>query len=424
MSEARSLQDWLDWQESLHFSAIDLGLDRITAVAQRMDLLQPVFPIITVAGTNGKGSTVAILSALLQAAGYNVGAYTSPHILRYNERIALRGEPVADEPICAAFAAIDAARGDISLTYFEFGTLAAMWLFKESAVDVAILEVGLGGRLDAANLWDADVALITSIGIDHIDWLGDDRELIGREKAGVARAGRPLICGDPEPPQSIAAYATELGAELIQYGQAFTFSQTGERFSVSLHAGTRPQIWADLPLPALLGDVQLRNAACALIALQQLYGRLMLTQRQIVHGLSTVTLAGRLQKLATVPDIFVDVAHNPHAAQQLALWLRKNPSKGTTYVLFSMLADKDINGVLQVLVDWVDEWHFFPLQDERAMTLENMQAAMDVQKIAVAVPHRELKQAWNTLKPRLKGEDRVVGFGSFLVVSNMLEGLF
>ncbi len=226
MSEQnKNLQEWLSWQESLHFSAIDLGLDRIRQVATNLGLLQPECPVITVAGTNGKGSTVALLSSLLNEAGYRVGAYISPHILRYNERIAFNGQPADDDFICDAFAAIDAARGDVSLTYFEFGTLAAMWLFVREAVDVIVLEVGLGGRLDAANLWDAEVAIITSIGIDHVDWLGDDREVIGREKAGIARPGKALICGDPEPPSSIAVVADEVGADYIQYGRDFSVRQ-------------------------------------------------------------------------------------------------------------------------------------------------------------------------------------------------------
>ncbi|MGB1254722.1 MAG: bifunctional tetrahydrofolate synthase/dihydrofolate synthase [Thiolinea sp.] len=421
MSGQRSLQDWLSWQESLHLSAIDLGLDRVGEVAKRLSLLQPGFPVITVAGTNGKGSTVALLSALLDEAGYKVGAYTSPHILKYNERIALNRVPVADEPICEAFAAIDEARGDISLTYFEFGTLAAMWVFMQAEVDVVVLEVGLGGRLDAANLWDADVAVITSIGVDHISWLGDDREVIGREKAGVARQGRPLICGDPKPPASIAAYAQEIGAELVQYGKEFNIQSQGDTFSISLEQVKFQQQWNKLPLPALLGEVQLQNAACALIALRQLADKFDINSASINRGLASVSLAGRLQKLQSSPDVFIDVAHNPHAAKQLALWLQKNPPKGATYVLFSILSDKDITGVLEALLGLVDEWHFFPLQDLRAMPVEDIQSTMDFHKVAVAVPHEGLKQAWNALKPRLKSEDRVVAFGSFLVVSSMLE---
>lgn len=435
MSDHRkSLQEWLSWQESLHFSAIDLGLDRIRQVAANLDLLRPEFPVITVAGTNGKGSTVAMLSSLLNEAGYRVGAYTSPHILRYNERIALNGNPVADEPICEAFAAIDAARGDVSLTYFEFGTLAAMWLFSRAAVDVAVLEVGLGGRLDAANLWDADVAVVTAIGIDHVSWLGDNREVIGREKAGIARAGKALICGDPEPPASIATVAKEVGAQSIQYGRDFSARYNSSAVIDSAASATFDVIfsalspdeqadWLRLPLPGLLGEVQMRNAACALIALHQLRDCLPIKSSAVHRGLMGTKLFGRLQKLSSEPDVLVDVAHNPHAAEQLASWLQKNPTGGKNCVLFSILSDKDIDGVLTALKNVVDEWHYFPLEDERAMLLSDIQTAMDAHDITVAKPYAGLKQAWATLRLDLNSDDRVVAFGSFLVVSSMLENL-
>nr|CAA6821017.1 MAG: Dihydrofolate synthase (EC @ Folylpolyglutamate synthase (EC [uncultured Thiotrichaceae bacterium] len=429
-----NLQEWLSWQESLHFSAIDLGLDRIRQVAANLDLLQPDFPIITVAGTNGKGSTVALLTSILSKAGYHVGTYTSPHILRYNERIAFNGQPVDDAPICEAFEAIDAARGEISLTYFEFGTLAAMWLFARSAVDVVVLEVGLGGRLDAANLWDAEVAVVTSIGIDHVSWLGDDREVIGREKAGVGRPGKALVCGDPEPPESIAAVAGELGADYVQYGADFFIRQQDTKPSASALPCTFDVVfsalsaaeqvdWLGLPLPGILGEVQMRNAACALIALYQLRDCLPIQLPAIHQGVAEAQLSGRLQKLSSRPDILLDVAHNPHAAEQLAGFLQKNPTDGKNFVLFSILSDKDINGVLTALKDAVDEWHYFPLKDERAMPLSDIQSAMSAHGITFAASYAGLKQAWAALHPNLNSDDRVVAFGSFLVVSSMLEDL-
>ncbi|MEZ5536581.1 MAG: bifunctional tetrahydrofolate synthase/dihydrofolate synthase [Thiolinea sp.] len=424
----KNLQQWLSWQESLHFSAIDLGLDRIRRVAERMNLLQPDFPVITVAGTNGKGSTVAMLNSVLLAAGYRAGTYTSPHILRYNERITINGNEADDESICAAFEAIDAARGDISLTYFEFGTLAAMWLFMRAGLDVAVLEVGLGGRLDAANLWDAEVGIVTGIGIDHISWLGDNREVIGREKAGIARPGKALVCGDPQPPTSIATVAGEVQARYLQYGVDFSVEYqqaTPEQFTVQYSAlnADEQAVWANLPLPGLLGEVQMQNAACVLLALYQLRDNLPVNRLAIEQGLRTARLAGRLQKIGSQPDILVDVAHNPHAATQLAAWLQKNPTDGKTYVLFSILSDKDIKGVLAALSDVVDEWHYFPLDDERAMQLSDIQFAMNEQKVEMAIAYDGLKQAWLSLKPRLNHADRVVAFGSFLVVSNMLENL-
>ncbi len=433
VNAARSLQDWLSWQESLHFSAIDLGLDRVRRVAERLDLLQAHCPVITVAGTNGKGSTVALLTSLLTASGYQVGTYTSPHILRYNERVTLNTQPVSDELLCAAFTAIDGVRGDISLTFFEFGTLAAMWVFRQAAVDVVVLEVGLGGRLDATNVWDADAAIITAIGIDHIEWLGDSRELIGAEKAGIARAGKPLICGDPNPPASIAALASKLGAHLFQLGLHFMVEMgAGRCFSVNLNPNLQPSDsdlsagsnWVDLPLPALEGDVQALNAACALMALRELQSLLPLGGRAALEaGLSQVSLAGRLQKLQNHPDVWVDVAHNPHAAENLAVWLKKNPVEGHTYVIFSILSDKDIAGVITPLLPYVDEWHLFPLDSLRAMPLDVMQSALHACHVTRHVAHDSFPQAWQQLGLRLNVDDRVVIFGSFLVVSSVLDGI-
>ncbi|MEN9424451.1 MAG: bifunctional tetrahydrofolate synthase/dihydrofolate synthase, partial [Pseudomonadota bacterium] len=300
-----TLDDWLRWQEHQFLTAIKLGLGRIHDVAERMDLLQLPVPVMTVGGTNGKGSTCAMLTRILMLQGYRVGTYTSPHLLRYNERIAVNAEPVSDAAICQAFAAIDHARDDIDLTYFEFGTLAAVYCFLQANVDVIVLEVGLGGRLDACNLWDADVAVITSIGIDHVDWLGSTREAIGREKAGIMRAGKPVVCGDPQPPAIIAAEAARIGAPLLQYGQDFTS--------------------AGIPQPALLGDVQRQNAACVVTALQQLAERLPVSAENIHQGLQSVSLMGRMQRVHEQPEVIVDVAHNPHAAKELAAWLKKNP---------------------------------------------------------------------------------------------------
>ncbi len=425
---ARTLQDWLSWQESLHLSAIDLGLDRIAVVAGRMGLLAPAFPVITVAGTNGKGSTTALLTSILHTSGYRVGTYTSPHILRYNERVALDGQPVADELLCAAFTAIDAARLDVSLTYFEFGTLAAMWVFTQHQVDVAVLEVGLGGRLDASNLWDADVAVITAIGIDHVEWLGDNREDIGREKAGIARAGKALICGDPHPPASIAATAALIGAQLLQNGVDFRVEPLPEgRFSIHLQPafGREGLAWLGLPRPVLQGDVQMNNAACAVLAVQQLVNRLPLSGRQALEdGIRLATLPGRLQKIQSRPDVWVDVAHNPHAAENLAEWLQKSPVAGKTYVIFSILADKDITGVIKPLLPHVDEWHFFPLVSPRAASLPVIQAALDACHVQHPVSSPDLQHAWAQLAGHLQAEDRVVIFGSFLVVSKMLDGIF
>ncbi len=398
----KTLNDWLVWQETLHLSAIDLGLERIRQVAQRLNLLQLPVPLITVGGTNGKGSTCAMLTQVLSQQGYRVGTYTSPHLLRYNERIALNGISLADETICAAFAAIDAARGDISLTYFEFGTLAAVWCFVHAPVDVMVLEVGLGGRLDAVNLWDADVAIITSIGIDHVDWLGDNREVIGREKAGIMRSGKPIICGDPEPPASIAVEAKRIGAMLQQYAQDFDA--------------------VGLPTLGLLGQVQRQNAACVRQALQALHGVLPVTETALMEGLRQASVMGRLQCLCDAPQLLVDVAHNPHAAQELANFLKEIPNSAPTHAIFSILGDKDVDGVIQLMKPCIDTWHLVPLSGGRALPIEHLHTALlknGVQQLIYR--HENFQAAWDFVRLVANKQDRVVAFGSFLVVSGMLE---
>lgn len=397
-----TLDDWLRWQEHQFLTAIKLGLGRIHDVAERMDLLQLPVPVMTVGGTNGKGSTCAMLTRILMLQGYRVGTYTSPHLLRYNERIAVNAEPVSDAAICQAFAAIDHARDDIDLTYFEFGTLAALYCFLQANVDVIVLEVGLGGRLDACNLWDADVAVITSIGIDHVDWLGSTREAIGREKAGIMRAGKPVVCGDPQPPAIIAAEAARIGAPLLQYGQDFTS--------------------AGIPQPALLGDVQRQNAACVVTALQQLAERLPVSAENIHQGLQSVSLMGRMQRVHEQPEVIVDVAHNPHAAKELAAWLKKNPLNGKTFAIFSILADKDIAGVVEIMSAVLDEWHVVSLSGNRALSSDAL--ADKIKASGVQVPiytYSDFQSAWNSVYLSAEKQARVVAFGSFLVVSGMLE---
>jgi dihydrofolate synthase/folylpolyglutamate synthase len=397
-----TLDDWLRWQEHQFLLAIKLGLERIHDVAARMDLLSLPVPMIMVGGTNGKGSTCAMLTRILMLQGYRVGTYTSPHLLRYNERIAVDAEPVSDAAICQAFAAIDHARDDIDLTYFEFGTLAAAYCFLQAKVDVMVLEVGLGGRLDACNLWDADVAIITSIGIDHEDWLGSTREAIGREKAGIMRAGKPVVCGDPQPPAIIAAEAARIGAPLLQYGQDFSS--------------------AGIPSLALLGDVQRQNAACVVMALQQLAARLPVTAENIQQGLQSVTLMGRMQRVHEQPEVLLDVAHNPHAAKELAAWLKKNPRNGKTFAIFSILADKDIAGVVEIMSAELDEWHVVALSGSRALSCEVL--ADKIKASGVQVPiytYSDFRSAWNSVHLSAEKQARVVAFGSFLVVSGMLE---
>lgn len=427
---SRTLSEWLTWQERLHLSSIDLGLERIRTVATNLHLLTLPFPLISVAGTNGKGSSTAMLQAIYQQAGYKTGVYTSPHLLRYNERISLSGSPVSDQSLCKAFATIDQARGNTSLTYFEFSTLAAAILFVEEKVDVAIFEVGLGGRLDAVNLWDADIALITSIAIDHEDWLGSNRNVIAIEKAGIMRPETPVICGDTQPPSTIASEAKKIGARLIQRNIDFSLHYPKTQ-SPSENDPTTWQ-WHDLqknttlmlPLPALAGTFQCDNAANVVMLIKQLQARLPVATTAIEKGLINTTLAGRLQTISTCPTVLIDVAHNPQSAEQLALYLQQHPHKGKTVALFSALKDKDISGIVTPFLTLIDQWHIISLQTTRgqsALTIKSELAMLGINNAQTV--NNNFKKAMQDVKKTLKCEDRVVVFGSFLLVSGVLESL-
>ena len=414
----KTLDDWLQWQETLHSSEIDLGLERIHQVAKRLNLLSPSFPVITVAGTNGKGSSVAMLEAILIAEGYTCGSYTSPHLVHYNERIKLSGVPASDSHIINAFTKIDQARGEISLSYFEFGTLAAMYIFTQQAVDVAILEVGLGGRLDAANLWDTSLAIISSIAIDHENWLGNNRETIAKEKAGIMRANTPVVCGDPDPPKSIKAMADKIQANLIQINQDFSYQQRADD----------SWLWKEnkteyiLPLPALKGEFQINNAATVIAGLKSISKQLPVSLKSIQQGLKQVTILGRLQKLQSSPEWLVDVAHNPHSAQALANYLDNTPAAGKTFALFSMLQDKDIKQVLSIMDKYIDEWHITGLAGSRGISTDELAVLMQSDNIQrKIISHTSFLDAINRLKKEAKNKDKVVIFGSFLVVSKVME---
>jgi len=421
----RTLAQWLEWQESLHLSSIDLGLDRVGSVAAKMALTQLSMPVITIAGTNGKGSSVAILDSLYRAASYKTGCYTSPHLMRYNERICIGGSQASDTDLCEAFEAIDTARGDISLTYFEFGTLAAAYLFRKHQVDVAIFEVGLGGRLDAVNLWDADIALITNIDIDHIDWLGDDREQIGVEKAGIMRKGRTVICGDPNPTDSMQSEALRIGATLLQQGVDFSWRKQTD-------TPTDPSIWVyqngqdeliNYPIPSLRGSFQLNNAAAVITLAKHFHKTLPVSDTQISQGLKRAAVLGRLQKLADSPEILVDVAHNPQSSAALGSYLTNNPIQGQTVALFSALVDKDLKGIVDPLIDCFDDWQIVQLEGPRSYQNKHLVSelkALGIQKSLKT--HTNFKTALESLQNDLKSQDRVVAFGSFLVVSGVMQG--
>lgn len=411
------LNDWLAWQETLHPKKIDPGLARASAVLQRMGLRHPNHAVITVAGTNGKGSTVSFIEQVLRAAGYRTGAYTSPHLLRYNERIRVNGVEVSDAELCSSFQRIDDARAEISLSYFEFSTLAAFDIFARAGLDAAVLEVGMGGRLDAVNMLDADVAVITSIGLDHMEWLGPDRESIGREKAGIFRPGRPALCGDPSPPHSLSDYAHTIGAPLFFLGQDFHY----QRDAVSWSWWSKRTRHDALPLPTLRGAFQLQNAASALMAIECLPPRLAVKREAIAVGLRTARIAGRFQLVpGTVTRIF-DVAHNPHGAAVLAQALRDEPCLGRTLAVFGMLEDKDIYGVAAALRDVIAAWYGAGLAVERGATAEQIGAA--VRAAAPAAPlslHATVSDAYHAAMQAARAGDRVVIFGSFYTVAQTL----
>jgi len=417
MPRFSSLAEWLVWLETLHPRKIDLGLERVARVAANMQLLTPGYGVITVAGTNGKGSSVAMLESILSSAGYRTACYRSPHLLRYNERIRIAGKDVDDAALCAAFESVESARDGTSLTYFEFGTLAALNLFSQSVLDIAILEVGMGGRLDAVNIVDADAALVTSIDLDHSAWLGTDREAIGHEKAGIFRAGRPAVCSDPEPPDSVYRQAQTVTADWYAPGCGFDWTATERGWSWR-SAG---KVFHDLPLPALPGTHQLQNAAGVLMVLTALADRFPLRRTAIEQGLATVALAGRCQILPGAIETILDVAHNPGAAKQLALVLRDREVRGRTRMVLGMLADKDVAGFTAVLSPVVDEWYLATLPGERGLSGMDLQQRISTRDgTGTTQLFQEVASAYEKARADANDGDRVVVCGSFLTVAKAL----
>ena len=416
-SPPASLNDWLIRLECLHPTAIELGLDRVRRVAGTLGL-NPDCPVLTVGGTNGKGSTCAYLESILIAAGYKTGLYTSPHLLRYNERVRIAGHEAGDDELVAAFAAIESARGDTSLTYFESGTLAAMLLFIQAGVDVVILEVGLGGRLDAVNLWNADVALVTSVDLDHQDYLGDTREAIGFEKAGIFRAGRPAVCADPDPPASLLQHAQGIAADLRCIGRDFRYARAGAGWTWQ----GRHTAWQDMPLTAMAGAYQLRNAAAALAALEAVSGQLPVNAEAIRHGLRQARAPGRFQTVATAPELIVDVAHNPEAARALASALDDAPAAGRTLAVIGMLADKDAAGVIEALRGRVDAWWTCTPDSPRARDAASLAATIrhSLPEAVVALAATPVDALAAARRAAHEG-DRILAFGSFTTVAAVLD---
>ncbi len=417
-----ALSGWLAWMEALHPREIDLGLDRAREVGVRMGLERLPFPVVTVAGTNGKGSTVAMLEAILHEAGYLVGAYTSPHLLEYNERVRVAGVPAGDAELCAAFEHVERQRERVSLTYFEFGTLAAADLLRARRIDIAVLEVGLGGRLDAVNLWDADVAVISSIGIDHTDWLGPDRESIGREKAGIFRPGRPAVCSDPAPPAVIAERAASIGADLRMAGRDFKFERGAAAWTWYCPRCDTGRTRAALPYPAMRGDYQLYNASGVLMALELLAPRFTVSQADVRAGLQQAVLPGRFQTLPGAPVRVLDVAHNPQAAHALAATLEAQKVTGRTLAVAGMLRDKPMADVLAELRGVVDAWHLATLATPRGASAEQLYEALSAAGIdAPAKLYSDPVTAYAEALRQADAADRIVVFGSFHTVGAILR---
>jgi len=422
---ASPLGDWLGYLETLHPKSIAMGLDRVAAVAARLDI-RPACPVITVTGTNGKGSVCAYLDAILRTAGFRVGLYTSPHLLRYNERVRIDGTEASDAALTAAFEAIERVRGDIRLTYFEFGTLAALWLFRRSDLDAWVLEVGLGGRLDAVNVIDADVAVMTSVALDHIDYLGGTRESIGYEKSGVMRSGRPVVCAEPHPPASVLAHAAAIGARLCLLGTDFGYVAERHQWQFWLRRGQDDLVRKHgLPVPALRGAVQVRNAAAAIAALEMVSDRLPVPMGALRRGLVEVTWPARFQVVPGQPALVLDVAHNVEAAETLAANLGDMGFFPQTIAVFSMLADKDIAGVAQAMARRVDRWIVAPSVGARGASADRIAAAL----AAAGVADEAIAQAPDVSAALVKaaGEagqaDRIVVFGSFVTVAAAQQAL-
>jgi len=422
-----TLNDWLVWQETLHPVEIDLGLERVGVVLERLKLAHPDFTLITVAGTNGKGSCVAMLEAVLLAADYHVGSYTSPHLLCYNERIKLAGKPVGDVTLCASFERIDQARENVRLTSFEFGTLAAIDILHRSGVDVAILEVGLGGRLDAVNVLDADVALITAIDVDHVDWLGSDRETIAREKAGILRAGRPAICADPVPPASLLSVAESLEVPLSLLGQDFFVERPEGQGAEHWNWHCLQHRFENLPLPALPGDFQLNNAAGVLAVLAAVKTEFPVDAEIISRGLQSVSLPGRFQIVPGEPLQIFDVAHNVQSARALVDNLACQDCQGRTFAVLGMLADKDIDTVVAQLQSAVDHWYLAPLPVSRSASVSQLQAALLAGLTETAASNATIEifddvaAAYQAALAASTAEDRIVVTGSFYTVAAVLD---
>lgn len=409
-----TVSDWLAYIGKLHPKEMDLGLDRVKKVAERLGVLKPECPVIIVGGTNGKGSTVFGLESIYHAAHYQTGVFSSPFLFVYNEEIRINGIPISDQRLCEAFAKVEAARNEITLTFFEFGTLAALVLFQQQPLDIWILEVGLGGRLDAVNIIDADLAVITSIGIDHVEWLGDTREKIGKEKSGIFRSHHPVVCGDEQPPATIVDAAKNLQSPFYQRGKDFAYQQTNSTWSFTnndLH-------YENLPKNNLL----MQNMAVVLQTIHLLQPGLPVTREAIDQGLKNINLPGRIQIIpGKITEIF-DVSHNPAAIIELAKKLDELSCTGKTRAVFSMLEDKDMESSIRIIKNKIDEWLIAPLQPKRAASTEKLknsfqnESCMDNMAI-----FQSIEQAYQQALKVSQSGDRIIIFGSFYTVAEVMN---
>lgn len=408
-----NLNEWLNKIQSIHVIGMDLSLERVAEVAKRLNITKPTCPVITIAGTNGKGSCVAGLEAIYRTAGYKVGTFTSPILFRHNEYIRIDGKELSDTTFCEAFVQIERLRGDITLTPFEFNALAAFYIFTHSPLDVWLLEVGLGGRYDATNVIDADIAIVTSIGIDHVEWLGDTREKIAYEKAGIFRNNKPAICGDIDPPQTLMDYAQQIQARLFCQQQQFGFTKQASNWSW----WSEKNKFEHLPLTKLA----LQNMSTVLMAVELLQDKLPVTLLTLETALATVDLTGRIQVFPGKISNILDVSHNPASAKFLANWLAENPCSGKTRAVFSMLGDKDIAGTIEVIQDFIDEWYVFTLATKRAATKAQLLDSFQ-QKVKKNF-YDSACEAYKAAHQASREFDRVIVFGSFHTVAELAENV-
>jgi dihydrofolate synthase/folylpolyglutamate synthase len=413
MGNYRSLNAWLSWIKAQSIEEIDLSLERVLKIGSRLGILTPTCVVITVAGTNGKGSTVATLEAIYLAGGYQVGAFTTPYLFSYNEQVRLQGNAVEDNLFCDAFERItDACGQDTRLTLFEYGALAAFMIFKEANLDVWLLEVGLGGRWDAVNVIDADVAIVTSIGIDHVNWLGDTRELIAIEKAGIFRKNKPAICGDFDPPVTLIESALHREAPLFCQGKDFGFDD----METSWTWWCLNKRLISLPFSKLLRQ----NMSTVLMGVELLQSRLPIIKAAIDKALSTVTLSGRIEVISGEVEHIFDVSHNPAAVTLLVDYLIEHPIKGKTYAVFSMLADKDIVSTIGLIKSCIDLWHIAPVESDRAASLPMLNDCFEKENIHNRVMFESVKKAYEKIKMDARVGDRIVVFGSFRTVAEVM----